>query len=319
MRVAVAGASGIGKHHAKWYHQAGCEVVGFLGRSEDSCISTERVLTELFGFSGKGYWDMGQLLTEQHPDIVDVCTPNEQHFDCVVQALEAGAHVLCEKPLVWCDGEGPERLLERGKVLVDKAHNAGLHFGVCTQYAAVLPHYRQLYESAHGPLEGISDFYAEMETLARGRLRAATDVWVDMAPHPLTLLLGWMPNGRIVEDSLRAEFVGSEAHLIFDFVDGGNVCHSEIVVRDLQEGKPLRRFGVNGFWVDCEGRNDTEGVYRSVLQWRKQEVIGEDFMASLIARFADAVRRVAPEPLVTGETGLRNLELQLQLMLSKVW
>ena len=54
MKVAIAGASGIGRHHAKWYNMAGCEIVGFWGRSEESCSETEKVLKELFGIRRKG-------------------------------------------------------------------------------------------------------------------------------------------------------------------------------------------------------------------------------------------------------------------------
>ena len=316
LRVAVAGASGIGKHHAKWYHLAGCEVVGFLGHSADSCAATEHVLEELFGFEGKGYWELERLLTEEQPDIVDVCLPNELHCDCAMKALEAGAHILCEKPLVWHEGEAPELLLERGKALVDKAHRAGLHFGVCTQYAAALPHYLELYESEHGLLDRVASFSAEMETLSRGRQRDVTALWVDMGPHPLTLLQSLMPDGSLDIDSVRGEFVGSEARFVFDFADTQGVCHCEITVRDCAEGPPVRRFGVNDFLTDCSGRDDEEGIYRSVLQRGEREVVGEDFMAQLISRFVDAVRGVAPEPLVSGQTGLRNLELQLQLLQS---
>ena len=320
LRIVVAGASGIGKHHAKWWHQiSDCEVVGFLGSSEASCVATEQSLRELFGFAGKGYWNMEQLLAEERPHVVDMCIPNEQHFDCTLQALEAGAHVLCEKPLVWHEGETPQRLLERSRILVDKATNAGLHLGICTQYAAALPQYLQLYESIRGPLESISTFYAEMETGTRGRQRDAAEVWVDMGPHPLTLLLRWMPHGHIVPSSLQKEFVGSEARIVCDFVAGQRNCHSEIIVRDLQEGKPARRFGVNDFIVDSTGRNDVDGIYHSVLQWEDREVVGKDFMALLIARFADAVKGFEAQPLVTGETGLRNLELQLQFTPGAAW
>ena len=34
------------------------------------------------------------------PDLIDVCTPPHLHFDMCVQALRAGRHVVCEKPLV---------------------------------------------------------------------------------------------------------------------------------------------------------------------------------------------------------------------------
>ena len=101
LRVAIAGASGIGKHHAKWFHRVGAQVVGFLGRSRESAAATERVLRDIFPFAGRSYWDLDRLLTEEAPDVVDVCLPNEAHFDCAKCAFERGCHVLCEKPLVW--------------------------------------------------------------------------------------------------------------------------------------------------------------------------------------------------------------------------
>ena len=54
LRVAIAGASGIGKHHAKWFHQAGAQVVGFCGSNEASVAATSKALKGLFPFSGRG-------------------------------------------------------------------------------------------------------------------------------------------------------------------------------------------------------------------------------------------------------------------------
>ncbi len=40
-----------------------------------------------------------QAVTDEQIDLVDVGTPNNQHRDMTLAALEAGKHVLCEKPL----------------------------------------------------------------------------------------------------------------------------------------------------------------------------------------------------------------------------
>ena len=313
LRVAIAGASGIGKHHAKWFHHAGAQVVGFLGRSRESAAATERVLRNIFPFSGRGYWDLDQLLSEEAPDVVDVCLPNEAHFDCVTRALERGCHVLCEKPLVW-HSDGSEQTLMQARTLVDLARQTNLLLGVCTQYAASLPNYRQLYEEARGALATVESFYAEMETLARGRRRSAAEVWIDMAPHPLSMLLAWMPDGVIEPESLRVVSGSGEVRACFSFADSAGSCRCEIIVRDLHAGQPLRRFGVNGFLVDCTGRSAPDGTYCSVLSTGESELIGDDFMSLLIARFADSAVQPQLAPLVSGEVGLRNLELQLQVL-----
>lgn len=313
LRVAIAGASGIGKHHAKWFHRAGAQVVGFLGRSRESAAATERVLCDIFPFSGQGYWDLARLLSEEAPDVVDVCLPNEAHFDCVECALEQGCHVLCEKPLVW-HSDGAEQTLMQARALADLARQTNLHLGVCTQYAASLPYYRQLYEEARGSVATIESFYAEMETLARGRRRSVAEVWIDMAPHPLSMLLAWMPDGVIEPESLQVVSGSGEVRACFSFVGSSGSCRCEIIVRDLHAGQPLRRFGVNGFLVDCEGRSALDGTYCSVLSTGESELIGDDFMSLLIARFAEAAIQPELTPLVSGAVGLRNLELQLQVL-----
>jgi predicted dehydrogenase len=44
------------------------------------------------------YTDAAEMYTTEKPDIVSICTPNRFHFDNVIQALEAGCDVMCEKP-----------------------------------------------------------------------------------------------------------------------------------------------------------------------------------------------------------------------------
>jgi predicted dehydrogenase len=47
----------------------------------------------------RGYGDWRRMLAESEPDIVSVCTPNAHHREPTIAALQAGAHVLCEKPV----------------------------------------------------------------------------------------------------------------------------------------------------------------------------------------------------------------------------
>src|SRR5688572_12530787 len=43
--------------------------------------------------------DWRALIDRDDVDLVDVCTPGDTHAEIAIAALEAGKHVLCEKPL----------------------------------------------------------------------------------------------------------------------------------------------------------------------------------------------------------------------------
>ncbi len=317
LRVAVAGASGIGKHHAKWFAAAGCEVVAFCGSSETTARATESVLADLFGFGGRAYSDLPQMLTRECPDILDVSTPNELHFECAMGGLQSGCHVLCEKPLVW--GSDVSTMTAQAEQLVREAQERELLFAVCTQYATALPLYHS-FHTATPPISSpikpaeIAHFHAEMETLAGGRPRRSRDVWIDMAPHPLSLLLSWLPLGHIREQSLEVRFEGVEASVKFEFQHPEGCCSADIVVRDSSGGTLARRFGVNGLIVECSGQPGATGEYESVLRRGSVERRGQDFMSLLIQRFIGAVRDRAVEFPTANHAALSNLRLQLQIM-----
>ena len=314
LRVAVAGASGIGKHHAKWYDSCGCDVVAFLGSSEVSCRATAESLSKLFGFTGRGYTGLGDLLQTETPDIVDVCTPNELHFECARTALEAGCHVLIEKPIVWAQGDEATAMCDRARQLIDLARETDRHLGVCTQYATALPHYEQIYRDEKTAFSEPATYEAVMETLSRGRQRSAEEIWIDMGSHPLSMLLAWLPDGVIDTETLAVDFGDREMTATFDFIDQDQRCKCDIVVRDREEGPPTRRFGIDGVLVDCKGRANEDGVFQTVLSRQGREIAGQDFMHLLISQFVDTVRGLESAPIAPAEIGLRNLELQLQIL-----
>ena len=52
------------------------------------------------------FTSLEQLLADGAPDVVVVATPPASHADVCVQVLEAGVHVICEKPFVTSSAEG---------------------------------------------------------------------------------------------------------------------------------------------------------------------------------------------------------------------
>jgi len=73
----------------------------------------------------KVYTDWRRMIEEERPDIVSVCLPNVLHREVTIAALEAGAHVLCEKPLATSVAEAHEMFdaaRRAGRVLMAAQH-----------------------------------------------------------------------------------------------------------------------------------------------------------------------------------------------------
>ncbi|MDL2236820.1 Gfo/Idh/MocA family oxidoreductase [Christensenellaceae bacterium OttesenSCG-928-K19] len=70
------------------------DIVAVSSRTMESA----KKFADEYGIAGR-YDDYGKMLAEAKPDIVYVATPNIVHYAYVMQALERGIHVLCEKPM----------------------------------------------------------------------------------------------------------------------------------------------------------------------------------------------------------------------------
>jgi len=72
-------------------------------------------LSEKYG--GRVYGSLDELLAEPVIDAVSVCASNQVHAEITIKALEAGKHVLCEKPMAT-NLEDCRRMLEAAKKTV---------------------------------------------------------------------------------------------------------------------------------------------------------------------------------------------------------
>jgi predicted dehydrogenase len=317
VKVAVIGASGIGKQHAKWFHLEGCEVGAYVGRTADSVKATESVLKNLFPFRGRGYTDVEEMLRTETPDVVAVCTPPDKHCEHAVLALNHGAHVFCEKPMVWDKNKSEDEILADGRAILDAAKKNKRLVGLNTQYVAAIPDFERFKQEITGtPTTGTPrSFYFEMESKGAGGQREHDDIWLDMGPHPLSLMMAWLPGGRLQEDDARCEIARKETHVTFNYLSAaGDPCAVTIVCRNIAEGTPIRRFGIDGFVVDYSGHNNVEGVFCAYLRYGNHEVECEDFMQRSVRQFVRAVQsNDASLILVSGEEGCRNLALQIHL------
>ena len=99
LRVGIIGCGGIanGKHMPALRSQADkADMVAFC----DIVVERAEKAAKEFGAPGaKVYENYRELLEDGSIDVVHVCTPNRSHCEITVAALEAGKHVMCEKPM----------------------------------------------------------------------------------------------------------------------------------------------------------------------------------------------------------------------------
>jgi len=95
LKVGVIGVGGIAHTHMPgWQASPHAEVVAGSDVLEDVLKSWG----ERYGVK-KLTTDPAELFRDPDIDIIDICTPNMYHAPLAIAALEAGKHVLCEKPL----------------------------------------------------------------------------------------------------------------------------------------------------------------------------------------------------------------------------
>lgn len=309
MRVALVGTAGIGEHHAKWYDMEGCDVVAVVGTTSESVARAVERLEREHGFRGRGYCNLEEMLHQARPDAVSVCSPNECHHEHALASLRHDAHVMVEKPMVWHPSGDTETILRLAQDILACGGRTGCIAAVNTQYVAALDAYEALYRHERGAWEPVGSIFMEMESRGGRRgARSHEDIWVDLAPHPLSLLLRWAPEGELDPDSVDCRAARREVDASFTY--GRSRAH--IVLRYTAEGTPRRRFGVNDLLVDVEGRPDEQGVFCTYLRRGDRETKLPDLVHTSIQHFVHACQGRG-HVLVSAEEGCRNLALQCAL------
>ena len=135
LRFAVVGL-GMGVHHCKDLRDAkGCELAGIC----DS--DAERLQKWQAEFQTPAYADYAEVLRNPDIDVVNVCTPSGLHADHTVAALQAGKHVVCEKP--------PDVTVEAVDRMIAAQQETGRKLMVIFQ-SRFEPLYRRLKETIDG-------------------------------------------------------------------------------------------------------------------------------------------------------------------------
>ncbi|MGD0329935.1 MAG: Gfo/Idh/MocA family oxidoreductase [Nitrososphaeria archaeon] len=110
--VGMLGYAFMGKAHSYafknmplffWPPPAVPELVSIFGRTDSKVAEA----AQNFGFK-KYTTDWHEVIEDKEVEIIDNCLPNDMHHDISIEAIEAGKHVICEKPLAMNSRQAKE-------------------------------------------------------------------------------------------------------------------------------------------------------------------------------------------------------------------
>jgi predicted dehydrogenase len=186
MAVAVVGTGFIGPVHVEALRRLNIEVKGILGSSPEKSDRAAKSIGLSVGY--KSYKD---LIKDKDVDVVHITSPNRHHLKQASDALNAGKHVICEKPLAMTTKETKElvKLSQRKPELI-----AAVNYNV--RFYPVVLHARELIKSGKlGEIYSVSGCYVQdwllfdtdynwrVEAKDGGKLRAIGDIgthWMDL-------------------------------------------------------------------------------------------------------------------------------------------
>ncbi len=270
---------------------------------------------------------LDDLLEDPDVTAVAVATPAATHADVAMRALDAGKHVLVEKPLASSAAEAAK--------LVDAAEERGLVL-MCDHTYCYTPAVMKIRELAHaGELGDIH--YVDSVRINLGLIQRDVDVLWDLAPHDLSILDFILPPGVVPEavSAQGADPIGAGracvAYLTLSLT-GGAIAHvhvnwlSPTKIRTTIVGgsrrtlvwddlNPTQRLAIHDRGVDltsADGLGD-QARHEMMISYRSGDMVApalveREALASVMNEWADAISEGRPAR-TDGRAGLRVLDV----------
>jgi predicted dehydrogenase len=302
IRAAVIGVGYLGRFHAQKYAQlTDCELIAVVDGREDvrKAVAAEVGTTAVA--------DHRDLLGKV--DAVSVVTPTPAHFEIAAAFLEAGAHVLVEKPIT----ETPEQ----AKALIAQAARVGriLQVGHLERFnAAVLA--AEPYVSAPR--------FMECQRLAPYKERGTdVNVVLDLMIHDIDLVQSLAASEIVSIDAIGSPVFSGEIDIANARIRFANGCVANTTASrvSLKTERKLRIFE-DAAYISLDLQQKILTLIRKrdgVPQPGQLPVTIEeanleqgDALKSEIESFLDCIRN-NKRPIVSGEDGLRALETAIRI------
>ena len=302
IRAAVIGVGYLGRFHAQKYAQAAqCELVAVSDSRQEA---RDKVAAEV---GSRAVADYRELLGAV--DAVSVVTPTPAHFSIARDFIEAGAHVLVEKPIT--------ETVEEARQLIDLAarHEKVLQVGHLERFnAAILaaePHLR-------------TPRFVECHRMAPYRERGTdVNVVLDLMIHDIDIVQTIVGAPITSIDAIGTPVFSDEIDICNARIRFANGCVANATASrvSMKTERKLRVFVDDAYLsLDLQQKiltvirrrttNDPPGPLPAVIE--EQSLDQGDALKAEIESFLECIR-AGRAPVVSGEAGLRALETAMRI------
>ncbi|MFV1991546.1 MAG: Gfo/Idh/MocA family protein [Acidimicrobiales bacterium] len=297
----VVGVGFIGVAHVEALRRIGVNVVGVVGSTPERA----RVKADSFNLPAV-YNSVEELVADPAIDVIHIATPNALHYEQVLTCIDAGKHVVCEKPLVVDSRQSAE--------LVARAQTAGVVNAVCFNlrfYAHVLQSRAMVTAGELGRVNYVTGKYFQdwllldtdwnwrLASEDAGDLRAVADIgshWLDLARFmtgqnivevmadlhtfvpvrrhadgPVETFAALSENGDLVEERMTSD---DAASIMLRFEDG---ARGVVAVSQVSAGRKNDvRFEIDGASSSVSWRADNPELLLVGHRGRPNELLNRD-------------------------------------------
>lgn len=267
--------------------------------------------------------DVCDLIDDPSIDAVAIATPVSTHYDLALRSLQAGKHVLVEKPLA-SDTIQVQHLMD-----VAQKHNRVLMVDHTFVYAGAVRKIRELVETG-----GLGDiYYYDSVRVNLGLFQHDVNVLWDLAVHDLAIMdyvlpfrpcavsatgLNHVPGGTENIAYLTLFFEGSQiAHIHANWLAPVKLrrtligaSRKMIVYDDLDQGEKIKVYDKG---ITLNHQQNPEKLYQMLVGYRTGDMLapqvdGTEALRREIDHFLYCIRQ-NEEPITGGSAGLRVVEI----------
>jgi len=296
LKTAVIGAGALGSVHARIYSQlAGCELAGV-------CDTDKKRLSDISDELGvQGFDDYRQLIGKI--DAASIVVPTENHYSISKDLLQAGIHLLIEKPITQTVEEAEELLR------IAKSSNLTLAVGHVERFNAAV-------EAILGIKGDIK--FAECHRLGPFSPRVKdVGVVLDLMIHDIDILL-WLIKSPVKKiDAVGVKVLTkyediANARIVFENNAVCNITASRVTEKAMRK---IRLFQPNAYisldYIQQDAMIYTKSAGRIIS--RQIDIKKERPLQKEITSFLDCIR-CNKKPLASGEEGKEALAVALEIL-----